>query len=86
VLVEVTDINVPIENAALNVSIKYASGYVRYPSKYNSKVQNFTDSDGSFIWELKIGKDVDTGTFNITAIVTKEGYESVESFATFEVT
>ncbi|HLC59292.1 MAG TPA: hypothetical protein VJH34_02090 [archaeon] len=82
ITIHVDDGSNPIYNADVNASIKYPSGYVKYPSKTNKKVQNYTDQNGDFIWVFSTDK---AGTFNISAIANSDGYNQVSSYRTFDI-
>lgn len=72
-----------VYNASLNASIKYPnSTYIKYPSKTNTKVQNYTDESGLLSWIFSTTK---TGTFNISVIASKDGYQTGSNYSLFSV-
>ncbi len=81
----------PTPGVTLEVSVRYPSCsdddsatrcYVRYPSKSNQKVLNYTDESGLFEWVFSTSK---TGTFNATVTASGDGYGTVFNSTSFEI-
>ena len=79
IITMVTDGTNPIENALVNVTVKYASNEV-----YNW-CNGLTNSTGIFICSYKIDGGSTPGTFVATSTATKDGYITGIGNVSFEV-
>ncbi len=79
ITVKVTDGTNPIADASVHVEVLTPSG-----NKYAG--DGSTDSNGEVTFKFKPKKPDGTGTYQVTATASKEGYESGSGSTTFEVT
>lgn len=79
IITEITDGSNTIENAMVNVTVKYVSDLIKECGT------GLTNSSGVFVCSWKIGGSSTPGIFNVTSIAIKEGYASGTGSTMFEV-